>query len=95
MNKITFKVEKIEEQPLSKNGTIPLKIYLRSGGKLYIKAVKKKDYLDSFIRKGIHQLWIKSIREAREEENPDLKKAKKDKKALEDIVGKEFEDEEI
>lgn len=95
MNKITFRVEKIEEQPVNKNGTTPLKIYLRSGGKLYIKAVKKKDYLDTFTRKGIHQLWIKSIREAQEEEKPDLKKAKKDKKVLADILGKEFEDEEV
>ena len=91
--KTKFVVEKTEEETNPRGITL-LKVFVRSGGKLYTFGAKKADYLDARKRGSIHQVWIKDIKEQMDEADTSVKKKKNDEKALAGIVGKEYEEEE-
>lgn len=91
--KPSFKVKKIKETINSKGAKI-LEVFIQSGEKVYKKAVRKADYLNPGIRKGIHELWIKELKAQMTEDNEDEEELKKDKKALEDLVGTDVKGEE-
>lgn len=94
MKKIGFIVEKIEEEP-NPQGTTLLRVTARSGGKLFILAAKKADYLDERKRLSIHRTWMKTIKARMDEANRDEKQTKADAKTINALVGKGFEEEDI
>ena len=89
---MTFVVAKITEEPNTK-GTKKLRVRVERNGKSYLFGVKKSDYLDEAKRESIHRVWFKSIKEMEEDAKagPETSKGKKDKKALDSLIGKEVE----
>lgn len=90
--KIAFTVEKIEEDAPRPNGTKILRVTIQCNDTLYTKAVRKADYLDEDLRKGIHVLWLKELRIKTAEDNMDKKEIKGQTDKLAALVGQGFED---